>query len=91
MLVGPPGHVVRVLQAEALGRLHGLRAAAPPSFLSDIKSQIHRRSRGRFFAKRWLLFGRVPFEWVSFLMILAMLLYYIVEMQSAPTGVTPAP
>lgn len=74
-----------------IGKLGGLRESAPRSFLPDIQRQIHRRSRGRFFGRRWLLFGRIPFEWASLLMIIAMLVYYIVSMQSSPTGVTPGP
>jgi len=67
------------------------RTAAPNSFLADIQQQIHRRSRGRFFRRRWLLFGRIPFEWLSLAMIVAMLVYYIVVLQSSPTGVKPVP
>jgi anti-sigma factor RsiW len=69
--------------------LSELRLQAPPTFLADIKGQIHRRSRGRFFGRRWMLFGRIPFEWVSLTMIIAMLVYYIVSLQSSPDGVTP--
>ena len=73
----------------ALGSLK--RTAAPNSFLADIRQQINRRSRGRFFRRRWLLFGRIPFEWLSLAMIVAMLVYYIVMLQSSPTGVKPMP
>lgn len=74
-----------------LGSLAALKRQAPRTFLSDIQQQIHRRSRGRFFRKRWLLFGRVPFEWISLVMIIAMLLYYIVTLGSTPTNVAPTP
>lgn len=70
---------------------HLRRAPAPSSFLADVQNQINRRSRGRFFGRRWMLFGRIPFEWLSLAMIVAMLVYYIVVLQSSPTGVTPAP
>jgi anti-sigma factor RsiW len=73
-----------------IGRLGALRQAAPTSFLPDIQKQIRERSRGRFFGKRWKLFGRIPFEWVSLAMIVAMLIYYIITLQSAPTGVSPS-
>lgn len=76
---------------DTIGRLSSLKKKAPQSFLPDIQQQIHSRSRGRFFGRRWLLFGRIPFEWVSLVMIIAMLVYYIVTLQSAPTSVTPAP
>jgi anti-sigma factor RsiW len=74
-----------------LGGLGRLRQAAPNSFLAAIQQQIHRRSRGRFFRRRWLLFGRIPFEWLSLAMIVAMLVYYLVMLQSSPTGVKPLP
>jgi anti-sigma factor RsiW len=74
-----------------VGRLGGLRERAPGSFLPDIQRQIRTRSRGRFFGRRWLLFGRIPFEWVSLMMIVAMLVYYIVTLQSSPTQVRPGP
>ena len=72
-----------------IGKLSQLKRKAPGDFLPSIQQQIHTRSRGRFFGKRWLLFGRIPFEWISLLMIVAMLVYYIITMQSAPTSVTP--
>lgn len=72
-----------------LGRLK--HAPAPEGFLPQIQRQIFERSRGRFFAKRWKLFGRIPFEWVSLAMIVAMLVYYILQLRGAPTGVQPAP
>jgi predicted anti-sigma-YlaC factor YlaD len=74
-----------------LGNLTKLKQKAPNSFLPAIQEQIHARSRGRFFGKRWMLFGRIPFEWVSLAMIVAMLVYYIITLRSAPTSVTPAP
>lgn len=76
---------------EAVSSLAKLKQSAPPTFLSDVQQQIRVRSRGRFFGKRFLLFGRIPFEWVSLVMIMAMLAYYIVTMQSSPTQVTPVP
>ncbi len=74
-----------------LGRLGGLREKAPHRFLAGIEAQIRDRSRGRFFGRRRLLFGRLPFEWASLLMILAMLVYYVVTQHAAPTDVTPGP
>jgi len=72
-----------------VGRLGALKRHAPESFLENVQAQINRRSRGRFFGKRFLLFGRIPFEWVSLAMIVAMLVYYIVVLQTSPTGVVP--
>jgi anti-sigma factor RsiW len=74
-----------------LGSLGQLKQTAPESFLPDIKQQIYRRSRGRFFGPRWKLFGRIPFEWVSLVTIIAMLVYYLATLHGAPTGVHPAP
>lgn len=76
---------------ETLGNLSKLKRKAPRSFLPDIQQQINSRSRGRFFGKRWLLFGRIPFEVISLVMIIVMLLYYILYLQGAPTKVTPGP
>ena len=72
-----------------VGRLGMLKRTAPGDFLAGVQAQINRRSRGRFFSKRWLLFGRIPFEWLSLAMIVAMLVYYIVVLQTSPTGVVP--
>jgi len=72
-----------------VGRLGALKRSAPGNFLAAVQGQINRRSRGRFFGKRFLLFGRIPFEWLSLVMIVAMLVYYIVVLQTSPTGVVP--
>jgi anti-sigma factor RsiW len=73
---------------ESLSRL---RQAAPADMLPGIKQQIYRRSRGRFFAPRWKLFGRIPFEWVSLATIIAMLVYYLAMLHGSPSGVNSAP
>lgn len=72
-----------------VGKLSTLKRTAPGNFLASVQSQINQRSRGRFFGKRYLLFGRIPFEWLSLAMIVAMLVYYIVVLQTSPTGVVP--
>jgi predicted anti-sigma-YlaC factor YlaD len=76
---------------ETMDKLAHLKKKAPRSFLPEIQQQIHDRSRGRFFGRRWMLFGRIPFEWVSLLMIVAMLVYYIVTLRSTPTQVKALP
>lgn len=77
---------------QAMGSLSRLKKpAAPTGFLPSIQKQIFERSRGRFFGKRWKLFGRIPFEWVSLAMIIAMLIYYIALLHGAPSGVRPGP
>ncbi len=75
---------------QTVGGLGVLKRTAPGAFLANVQAQINKRSRGRFFAKRYLLFGRIPFEWVSLAMIVAMLVYYIVVLQTSPTGVLPS-
>lgn len=74
-----------------LGGLGALKRPAPPAFLQNVQKQIHDRSRGRFFRRRPRLLGRIPFEWLSLIMIMAMLAYYVVTLHGAPTNVTPAP
>ena len=74
-----------------LGSLGRLKQQAPASLPSDVKQQIYKRSRGRFFAPRWKLFGRIPFEWISLATIIAMLVYYLAMIHGSPTGVRPAP
>jgi hypothetical protein len=73
----------------AVAGLGRLKRPAPSMFLPQIQKQIYVRSQGRFFGGRWKLFGRIPFEWVSLAMIIAMLVYYIVQLRGAPTGVKP--
>ena len=74
---------------KTVGGLGALKRTAPVSFLENVQATINRRSRGRFFSKRGLLFGRIPFEWISLAMIVAMLVYYIVLLRTSPTGVVP--
>jgi len=38
-----------------------------------------------------MLFGRIPFEVISLVMILVMLVYYILSLQGSPTTVKPGP
>ena len=61
------------------------------SFLPQIQKQIFLRSRGRLFGGRWKLFGRVPFEWVSLAMIIAILVYFIFYLRLVPTRVLNIP
>jgi anti-sigma factor RsiW len=76
---------------QTLGSLGRLKQAAPPSLLSDVKQQIYKRSHGRFFAPRWKLFGRIPFEWISLGTIIAMLVYYLAVLHGSPGAVHGAP
>jgi anti-sigma factor RsiW len=76
---------------KTLGSLGRLKETAPSTLLSDVKQQIYKRSRGRFFAPRWKLFGRIPFEWISLGTIIAMLVYYLAVLHGSPAAVHGAP
>ena len=75
----------------AMGQLGALKLPAPAAFLPNIQKQIYTRSRGRFFSRRWMLFGRIPFEWLSLVAIIGMLIYYLAMLHGTPGGVKPAP
>ena len=61
--------------------LSSLRAVPPPEgFSRKVQQRIHRRSRGRFFKTERLLM-RVPFEWISFIIIIIMLVLYMLMME----------
>jgi len=58
--------------------LSGLKVLPPPEgFVSKVQQKIRKRSRGRFFAPERLLM-RVPFEWISFIIIMLMLATYMI-------------
>jgi anti-sigma factor RsiW len=76
---------------KTLGTLGRLKQTAPASFLTDVKQQIYKRSRGRFFAPRWKLFGKIPFEWISLGTIIAMLVYYLAVLHGSPSAVHGSP
>ena len=52
----------------------------PPDFERQVQQRIRRRSRGRFFQPESLL-SRLPFEWISFVIIMLMLLMYFMLVQ----------
>lgn len=57
--------------------LSGLyKLPVPDDFATRIERRIRRRSRGRFFANESILF-RLPFEWISFVVIMLLLALYI--------------
>ena len=62
---------------QSLSGLHDL--PAPAQFTSRVEHTIRRRSRGRFFGDQ-PLWGRFPFEWVSFVIIVALLVLYLFMM-----------
>ena len=69
---------------KTLSSLAGLAAVPPPKdFDRKVQQRIRRRSRGRFFAPENLL-NRIPFEWISFIVIMSVL-----KVRSLGTFVTP--
>ncbi len=76
---------------QTLNSLSGMKhIPPPPGFLNKVKQRIRKRSRGRFFAPDKLL-NRLPFEWISFIIILIMLVYFMYTMQATVTDVKPDP
>jgi len=53
--------------------------SAPSDFVGKVQKKIHARSQGRFFERHFLL--RIPYEWISFLLILLMLAIYLIRIQ----------
>ncbi|PIE18862.1 MAG: hypothetical protein CSA65_03940 [Proteobacteria bacterium] len=79
---------------KTLSSLYGLRAkvpAPPPDLANKVERRIQRRSRGRFFSKSTQkLLWRVPFEWISFIIILLLLaLYMTTVLEGRKKGVSP--
>jgi predicted anti-sigma-YlaC factor YlaD len=76
---------------QTLRSLSGLRILPPPdNFTLKVQQRIHRRSRGRFFTAENLL-TRLPFEWISFVIIILMLVVYILLIQGQVKQVQPGP
>lgn len=76
-----------------VAELGGLRGRAPSRFLPALQERLRQRSRGRFFATQSSWLQRLPLAWLSLLMLLAMLAYYLLLLQEParlePLG--PAP
>lgn len=67
---------------QTLRSLSGLHKLMPPeAFVSKVQQRINRRSRGRFFGRENLL-TRIPFEWISFVIIILLLMLYIAFIQT---------
>lgn len=61
---------------KTLNSLAGLSSLpTPKEFEKNVQRRIRHRSRGRFFASENILV-RIPFEWISFVLILLMLVMY---------------
>lgn len=74
---------------QTLGSLGQLAPVTPPpEFVRKVQQRIRRRSRGRFFAEESVL-SRIPFEWISFVIIILMLVWYFMLLQG--TQVKPQP
>lgn len=79
---------------QSLSGLH--RLAPPPEFARKVERRIHRRSRGRFFGPESLL-HRLPFEWISFIIIMVLLAIYLLlsfdprQIKPRPGSDAPAP
>ena len=75
---------------EALDSLSGLKRLPPPQeFTSRVEKTIHRRSKGRFFGAEPFV-NRVPFEWISFVVIILLLVAYLfVTLDMKNAKVTP--
>lgn len=65
------------------------RVPPPPDLLRRVQGEIRRRSRGRFYSDEPLPL-RVPFEWVSFFLIVALWVAYLVIAAEPPKTILPA-
>jgi predicted anti-sigma-YlaC factor YlaD len=73
---------------QTLRSLSGLQILSPPEgFVGKVQQRIYRRSRGRFFITERMML-RIPFEWISFIIILLMLAMYLILIlgQARPIG-----
>ncbi len=75
---------------QTLDALSGLRTLPPPdNFTRKVQQRIHKRSRGKFFGPERVL-QRIPFEWISFVIIIIMLVLYMLMMEQQKK-LAPAP
>jgi anti-sigma factor RsiW len=76
---------------QMLRSLSGLRPLPPPeNFTRKVEQRIARRSRGRFFGHERVLM-RLPFEWISFVIIILMLAVYMILVQGQVKKMRPGP
>jgi anti-sigma factor RsiW len=61
------------------------RAAAPPDFLRRVQHRIRMRTRGRFFGPASMA-TRVPFEVVSFALIVMVMALYVLMLLNGPVA-----
>lgn len=77
---------------KTLNSLSYLRSPAPEAhdIAHKVENRIARRSRGRFFGQgQQKLLWRIPFEWISFIIILLLLALYITSTGTRSVGSDP--
>ncbi len=75
--------------SKTMRSLSGLMMLPPPEgFVNKVQQKIRKRSRGRFFTPERLLM-RVPFEWISFIIIMLMLATYMILVLGQEAKVQP--
>ena len=76
---------------QTLDIMGSLRKVAPPDqFVGKVQQRINKRSRGRFFGRQERVLKRIPFEWISFVIIIIMLVLYLMTVSQQPS-IKPAP
>ncbi len=76
---------------QTLDIMGSLKKVDPPTeFVGKVQQRINKRSRGRFFGGQEKFFVRIPFEWVSFVIIVIMLVMYLMTVAQQPR-IEPAP
>ena len=76
---------------QTLDIMGSLRKVEPPTeFVGKVQQRINKRSRGRFFGGQEKLLVRIPFEWVSFVIIVIMLVMYLMTVAQQPS-IKPSP
>ncbi len=69
---------------QAVGAAASLpKEVAPPGFVAGVVKRVHKRSRGRFFARRGML-DRVPYELFSLVMLGLILAIYVILQLAQP-------
>ena len=76
---------------QTLDLMGSLRKVNPPAeFVGKVQQRINKRSRGRFFGGQEKLLVRIPFEWISFVIIVIMLVMYLMTVAQQPR-IKPSP
>jgi len=76
---------------QTLDFMGSLRKVEPPTeFVGKVQQRINKRSRGRFFGGQEKILVRIPFEWISFVIIVIMLVMYLMTVAQQPK-IKPSP